>query len=359
MVKANSEIEQRKETEKELNNALSEIKSLKSQLEEENIYLQKEIKLEHNFEEIIGNSSTLKYVLYRLEQVAPTEATVLIQGETGSGKELIARAIHNASPRSKRPMLKVDCASLPANLIESELFGHEKGAFTTALSKQLGRFELANGSTIFLDEIGELPLEIQSKLLGVIQDGQFQRIGNPTPIKVDVRIIAATNRDLEVEIGEGRFRHDLFYRLSVFPITVPPLRQRSEDIPLLVHAFLNKMSKRLGKEIQSIPPITMQKLKEYNWPGNIRELENIIERSIITSTDNNLLVELPKIHKDGVEINQTLEDVERGYILKVLFQKNWQIAGSNGAAELLGINPSTLRSRIKKLGIEKPKLQPH
>ena len=254
---------------------------MKDQLEAENIYFRQEIKMKHQFDHILGQSDGLKYVLYRAEQVAPQNTTVLILGETGTGKELIAAAIHNMSPRKDRPLITVNCAALPANLIESELFGREKGAFTGADTRQVGRFEIAHGSTLCLDEIGELPLELQAKLLRVIQHNEFERLGSSQTIKVDVRIVATTNRNLEEEVRKGRFRQDLYYRLNVFPITVPPLRQRKEDIPLLVQAFMERYARKLGKQITSIQKETMKALQDYPWPGNIRELESIIERAVI------------------------------------------------------------------------------
>ena len=280
--KAHNELERRvEERTVELETALSEIKALKDRLEAENIYLRQEIAMKHQFADIIGQSDGLKYVLYRAEQVAPLNTTVLILGETGTGKELIAAAIHHLSPRKDRPLITVNCAALPANLIESELFGREKGAFTGADTRQIGRFEVAHGSTLCLDEIGELPLELQAKLLRVIQHNEFERLGSSQTIKVDVRIVATTNRNLEEEVRQGRFRQDLYYRLNVFPITVPPLRQRKEDIPLLVQAFVARYARKLGKQITSIQKETMKALQDYPWPGNIRELESIIERAVI------------------------------------------------------------------------------
>ncbi len=263
---------------------------MKDRLQAENIYLHKEIAREYNFGEIIGQSNALSYVFFRIEQVAPQDATVLLLGETGTGKGVVARAIHSRSARKDRPMITVNCTALPANLIESELFGREKGAFTGADARQIGRFELADGGTIFLDEIGEMPLELQSKLLRVIQDGEFERLGSPRTIKVNVRIIAASNRNLEEEIRNGRFREDLFYRLNVFPITIPPLRQRKEDIPLLVNHFVAKFNKKTGKKIETVSKETLNALQEYHWPGNVRELESVIERAVITSQGTALQV---------------------------------------------------------------------
>jgi chemotaxis protein methyltransferase CheR len=351
------DITERKQAELNLKTALSEIKELKEKLEVERAYLQEEIKLEYNYENIIGQSDGLNYVLYKVEQIASSDTTVLVLGETGTGKELVARAIHGLSPRKDRALVKVNCATLPANLIESELFGHEKGAFTGAHTRQLGRFEIANGATLFLDEIGELPIELQTKLLQVIQDGEFERLGSSGTIKVDVRVIAATNRNLEAEVREGRFREDLWYRLNIFPITVPPLRERMEDIALLVDFFVNKISKRLGKSIESIPTSVMNTLQNYGWPGNVRELENVLERAVINSSGLKLRLvdELKKPYKEDLTTPlKTLEEVERDYIVRVLEQANWKVSGPNGAAEILGLNRSTLRARIRKLGIRQP-----
>jgi formate hydrogenlyase transcriptional activator len=354
------EIEERKETEKSLHDALAEIKRLKERLQAENLYLQQEVSREYNFDEIIGQSSAISYVYFRVEQVAPQNATVLLLGETGTGKGLVARAIHNNSARKDRPMITVNCTALPANLIESELFGREKGAFTGANVRQIGRFELADGGTIFLDEIGDMPLELQSKLLRFIQDGEFERLGNPRTIKVNVRIIAASNRNLEEEIRNGRFREDLFYRLNVFPITIPPLRQRPEDIPLLVSHFIAKFNKKMGKKIESISKETMKALQDYSWPGNVRELESVIERATITSQGTALQVldRFDTFRKVGGLENQAvkaLADLEQDHILQVLQQTGWRIEGKNGAALLLGLNPSTLRARMRKYGIRRQK----
>jgi len=348
--------EQVEERTVELRTALSEIKILKDQLEAENIYFRQEIKMRHQFTHILGQSDGLKYVLYRAEQVAPMNTTVLILGETGTGKELIAAAIHDMSPRKERPLITVNCAALPGNLIESELFGREKGAFTGADTRQIGRFEVAHGSTLCLDEIGELPLEVQAKLLRVIQHNEFERLGSSHTIKVDVRIVATTNRNLEEEVRKGRFRQDLYYRLNVFPITVPPLRQRKEDIPLLAQAFIERYSRKLGKQITSIQKETMKALQDYPWPGNVREMESVIERAVILCPGPVLQL------ADKLEISspplsstvRTLEEMERNQILKTLSETRWRIEGKDGAAAILGLNPSTLRARMHKLGIVRP-----
>jgi PAS domain S-box-containing protein len=355
------DVTERRDAEAALRVALAEVHDLKDQLEQENIYLRDEIRLEYEFEEIVGNSDEIKYVLFKVQQVAPTDATVLILGETGTGKELVARAIHNASNRKDRPLVKINCATLPASLIESELFGHEKGAFTGAQGRKIGRFEVADGATLFLDEIGELPLELQSKLLRVLQEGEFERLGSSQTRKVDVRIIAATNRNLKVEVQNGLFREDLWYRLNVFPITVPPLRHRKRDIPALVSFFVNRFNRKLGRVVKTIPPRTLQALEHYYWPGNIRELANVVERAIINS-DSTVLKLADKLegHEEvSTDIVQSrtiasLEEVERQHILNMLELCDWRIEGANGAAEILGINASTLRSRMSKLGIKRP-----
>ncbi len=336
--------------------ALSEIKELKNQLEAETAYLQEEIKLEYNHENIIGQSDALNYVLYKVEQIASSNTIVLVLGETGTGKELVARAIHGLSLRKNRTLVKVNCATLPSNLIESELFGHEKGSFTGSHSRHLGRFEVASGATLFLDEIGELPLELQPKLLRVIQDGEFERLGSSQTVKVDTRIIAATNRNLEEEVRKGRFRDDLWYRLNVFPITMPPLRDRIEDIPLLVDFYIKKISKRLGKTIEVIPAGVMNTLQNYHWPGNVRELENVLERAVINSSGPklHLVDELKKPYRDLTRAQKTLHEIERDYIFRVLEQTRWKVSGKNGASEILGLDRSTLRARMRKLGIVKP-----
>jgi len=336
--------------------ALYEIKKLKEQLEAERAYLQEEIKLEYNHENIIGQSNAINYVFYKIEQIAGTDTNVLVLGETGTGKELVARAIHGLSQRKDRALVKMNCATLPSNLIESELFGHEKGAFTGAHSRRLGRFEVANGATLFLDEIGELPLALQPKLLRVIEHGEFERLGSSHTIKVDVRIIAATNRNMEEEVHKGRFREDLWYRLNVFPITMPPLRDHMEDMPLLVDFYVKKISKRLGKTVECIPIFVMNALQNYHWPGNIRELENVLERAVINSSGPKLRLvdELKKPHKDLIRSERTLEHVEREYIIQVLEQTHWKVSGKNGASEILGLDRSTLRARMMKLNIRKP-----
>lgn len=336
-------------------NALTEIKKLKDQLEAERAYLQEEIKLEYNYGNIIGKSDEINYVLYKIEQIAATNTNVLILGETGTGKELVARAIHDLSKNKDRAMVKMNCAALPSNLIESELFGHEKGSFTGAHSKRIGRFEVANGTTLFLDEIGELPLDLQPKLLQVIESGRFERLGSSSTIEVDVRIIAATNRNLQEEVNKGRFRKDLWYRLNVFPITIPPLRDRLSDVPLLAKHYVDLISKRLGKVIDIIPASVMTSLQSYHWPGNVRELENVLERAVINTSGRKLclLDELKEPFKDLAANKKTLEAVEKDHIIKVLEQANWKVSGKNSAAEILGLNRSTLRARMRKLGIQK------
>jgi len=340
--------------------ALCEIIELKKQLEAERAYLEEEIKLENNHENIIGQSDGLKYVLYKVEQIADSNSTVLVLGETGTGKELVARAIHGFSSRKKRALVKVNCAALPANLIESELFGHEKGAFSGADRKHMGRFEIADGATLFLDEIGELPLELQSKLLRVIQDGEFERLGSSHTMRVDARIVAATNRNLEEEVEKGRFRSDLWYRLNVFPITMPPLRERRDDIPLLVDFYIKKISRRLGKTIEMVPQNAMNAIQNYHWPGNVRELENVLERAVINSSSTKLRLadDLSKSYRHLGKNMKTLEAVERDYIVRVLEQTHWKVSGKNSAAQILGLNRSTLRARMRKLGIVTPERLP-
>ncbi len=343
-----------KQMERQLRTAYDEIKSLKERLEAENIYLRREVELERPHEGILGHSEAIKSVLGEVEQVAETEASVLISGETGTGKEFIARAIHKQSRREKNTLVKVNCAALPASLIEAELFGREKGAYTGALSKQVGRFELAHGSTIFLDEISELPFELQPKLLRVLQEGEFERLGSSKTVKVDVRVIAATNQDLAKAVREGRFREDLYYRLNVFPIEVPPLRDRRGDIPLLVWAFVQVYCENIGKKIDVIHKSTMEGLQAYDWPGNIRELRNVIERAMILSIDNVLRVDFPRQSEELETTNLTLQKMEKRHIEGVLEQSGWRISGKQGAAQRLGLKPTTLRSRMEKLGIRRP-----
>ena len=336
--------------------AFEEIRRLKEQLELERAYLQEEIKVTSNHQNIIGQSDSLKYVLFKVEQIAASDTTVLVLGETGTGKELVARAVHGLSLRKNRTLVKVNCAALSVGLIESELFGHEKGAFTGAQSKHLGRFEVADGATLFLDEIGELPLDLQAKLLRVLQNGEFERLGSSHTIKVDVRIVVATNRNLEEEVHKGRFREDLWYRLNVFPITMPPLRDRVDDIPSLVNFYVSKIAKRMGKTIAIIPATVMEALQEYHWPGNIRELENVLERAVINSSGPKLRLvdELKKQHQDLSASTKTLEAVEHDYIMQVLEQTGWKVSGKDSAAEILGLDRSTLRARMGKLNIQKP-----
>jgi formate hydrogenlyase transcriptional activator len=341
----------------------------RNRLQQQNLYLQEEIKKEYNFEEIIGASAPLRNVLHHVTEVAPTDSTVLILGETGTGKELIARAIHSSSKRKERPLIKVNCAALPTGLIESELFGHEKGAFTGATERRIGRFELAHSGTIFLDEIGEVPPEVQVKLLRVLQEQEFERIGGAKTIRVDVRVIAATNRDLPKAVADGSFRQDLYYRLNVFPLTLPPLRARSEDIPLFVHYFVSRFAAKIGRRIARVPPAAMQRLAEYSWPGNVRELENVIERAVILSPGPDLQVAAEMLLESAspapapaasVTVPQgaalpsgSLEAIERTHIVSVLARTRWRIDGPQGAARVLNLHPSTLRSRLKKLGIQR------
>jgi DNA-binding NtrC family response regulator len=350
------EIEERKKAEASLQGTYTQIKQLKDKLQAENVYLQQEVARQFNFDEITGNSQLLLQVFQKVEQVAPMDATVLLLGETGTGKGVVARAIHSRSSRKSRPLITVDCTTLPATLIESELFGRERGAFTGSDSKQIGRFELADGGTLFLDEIGEMPLELQAKLLRIIQDGEFERLGSPRTIKVDVRIIAATNRNLIDEVHNGKFREDLYYRLNVFPITLPPLRQRKEDIPLLVNHFVAKFNKKLGKSIETVAKEALNVLQEHHWPGNVRELESAIERAVIVSQGRSLQIldRFDTFSKLGHTLQpeiKALVEVEHDHILNVLQKTTWRIEGEKGAALLLGINPSTLRARMRKYGI--------
>jgi formate hydrogenlyase transcriptional activator len=326
-----------------------ELKVLKERLQAESDYLREEVRVSGKFDEILGQSKPLKKVFQKVEQVAATDSVVLITGETGTGKELLARAIHNLSQRRDRVMVKVDCASLPSSLIENELFGREKGAYTGALTKQIGRFELADNSTLFLDEIGELSLELQAKLLRVVQDGEFERLGGPRTIKVNVRIIAATHRDLADKVKSGTFREDLFYRLNVFPIHVPSLRERADDIPLLVRDFVQKFEARMGKKIRSITRESMRLLQTYSWPGNVRQLRNVIEQAVIISDGEQLHLQMPETL--GTIASVTLKEAEYQHILTALEKTNWRIKGPDGAAHQLGMHPSTLHSAMLRLGI--------
>src|SRR6202166_3185167 len=346
--------------------AYREIRELKEQLSKEKLYLEDEIRTEMNFIQIIGSSASLRRALKRVETVAPTDSTVLIYGETGTGKELIARGIHDLSPRRSKPFVKLNCAAIPTGLLESELFGHEKGAFTGAIAQRIGRFEVANGGTIFLDEIGEVPLELQTKLLRVLQEREFERLGSSRTLRTDARLIAATNRDLEAMVSEKKFRSDLFFRLNVFPVHVPPLRERQGDIPLLVRHFTQQFSRRMKKVMDTIPSAAMDALCRYHWPGNIRELQNVIERAVIISTGPALSIDvsdlkLPKSDRTSEApalsnsangtLHNVLEETERQQILKALKQSNWVVAGPNGAAAQLGMKRTTLQQRIHKLGI--------
>jgi formate hydrogenlyase transcriptional activator len=365
----------RQRAENELQAALDQVRALQKQLEAENIYLQEEISREHNFEEIVGNSKSLVEVLHRVETVAPTDSTVLIMGETGCGKELIARAIHSRSKRSQRPLVKLNCGAIPTGLVESELFGHMKGAFTGALERRTGRFELADGGTLFLDEVSELPLDTQVKLLRVLQEHEFEPLGSSRTLRVNVRIIAASNRDLEKAVQEGRFRADLFYRLNVLPLTLPPLRQRRSDIPLLTAFFVERLARQFGKHIAGISQDTMDLLSRYDWPGNIRELQNVIERAVVLAQGSVLKLGadmLPIIAGASDRVATigagsvtepadepfTLEEVEKRHIFAVLEKTSWTIEGDRGAAKILDLHPNTLRSRMKKLGIERSNPNP-
>jgi formate hydrogenlyase transcriptional activator len=344
------DITERRRKEEDLRQSYAEISRLKERLQAESDYLKAEIRVIHPHGEITGQSPIIRQVMHLVEQVAPTGSSVLVCGETGTGKELIAHAIHRLSPRGNRLMVKVNCAALPSGLVESELFGREKGAFTGALTRQIGRFEVADGSTLFLDEIGELSLEVQAKLLRVLEQGEFERLGSPRTIKVDVRLIAATHRDLVADIRTGRFREDLYYRLNVFPIRVPPLRERAEDIPLLVWTFLQELSSRMGKKITHVPRATMDALQRRPWPGNVRELRNVLEHAAILTTDRTLRMPILDGAAPGAAA-QTLAEAERKHILQALARAGWRIKGPQGAAAALGLKPSTLYSRMKKLGI--------
>ena len=348
------DITERKRIEGQLRERLQEIEELKHRLERENVYLQEEVRLLVEHSEIVGKSSAIKNILAQAEQVAQTDSTVLIQGETGTGKELLARAIHRMGRRKDRTLVTVTCASLAPTLIESELFGREKGAYTGALTSMVGRFELADRSTLFLDEIGELPQEVQSKLLRVLAEGCFERLGSTKTLKTDARIIAATNLDLAVAVKEGKFRKDLYYRLNVFPIVIPPLRDRPEDIPLLVWAFVREFEKKIGRRIESIPRKSMEAMQRYPWPGNVRELKNVIEHGMIVSTGKTLAVRLPQLDSLEAAGASDLESIQRNHVLSVLEKTGWRIAGKGGAAEALGLKRTTLQSLMKRVGIERP-----
>ena len=349
---------ERKRSDLALQRAYAEVTQLKERLELDNQYLRQELATDVSDDRIVAQSAGMKAVLRDIRRVAATDSTVLLSGETGTGKELLAEAVHQASKRKDRLLVRVNCAALPGPLIESELFGREKGAYTGALTRESGRFEVADGGTLFLDEVGELPLELQAKLLRVLENGTFERLGSTRTLKVNVRLVAATNRDLGQAVREKLFRQDLFFRLQVFPIQIPPLRDRREDIPPLVWAFIKDFGRHLGKVIEHVPRQSMEALRDYAWPGNVRELRNVIERSMILTDGPTLRVVLP----EGLEAAHigtpamTLEDLERRHILDVLGQTGWRVSGSNGAARLLGVKPTTLEYRMKKLGIERKHL---
>jgi formate hydrogenlyase transcriptional activator len=344
----------RRRTDEELRNALAEVKALRDRLRDENAYLRREVSTLQGRSLVVGKSQAIDAALRQAGQVAPTAATVLLTGETGTGKELFATHIHDLSPRRDRVMVRVNCAAIPSALIESELFGREKGAYTGALASQAGRFEIADKSTLFLDEIGDLPLDVQIKLLRVLQERQIERLGSSRPIKVDLRIIAATNRDLEQAIAQGTFREELYYRLNVFPIRVPPLRERPEDLPLLVWSFVDELCKSFGKQVDSISKENMLALQRYPWPGNVRELRNVVERAVIVATGPKLTIDLPKPSNTAQRQSIALVDIEREHIRAVLSRVNWRVRGGGGGAELLGMKASTLESRMAKLGIQRP-----
>jgi PAS domain S-box-containing protein len=344
----------RKRTDEELQSAYTRIQELRDHLEQENVHLRQEIRLEYNHANIVGQSAVMRDILKQAEQVAATDSVVLILGETGTGKELLARTIHDLSSRQSHAMVKINCAALPATLIESELFGREKGAYTGALTREIGRFELADKSTIFLDEIGDLPMEVQAKLLRVLQEGEFERLGSPKTFHVDVRVIAATNRDLSAAVADGKFREDLFYRLSVFPICIPPLRERREDIQELVWHILQDLGKRMGRNIQGIQAATLKAFQNYSWPGNIRELRNVIERNLILNSGPLFRAKLPEAKpRPSAIAGVRIQEVEREHIVRVLCSTAWRIRGQQGAAGLLGLKPTTLESRMKRLNIQK------
>jgi len=354
------DVTQLSSVESELERALEELRALKDRFEAEALYLKEELRTDHNVEGIIGSSPRLQEMLGELESVAQTDSTVLIRGETGSGKELVARALHALSGRSERPLVKVNCAALPASLVEAELFGHEKGAFTGAAGRKIGRFELADGGTLFLDEVGEMPMELQPKLLRALQEGEFERVGGTETISVDVRLLAATNRDLKAEVEAGRFRSDLYFRLNVFPIVVPALRERREDLLLLASQFLQDIGVSLGRTYDGFTPASVEGMARYPWPGNVRELKNVVERAAIVAPGGSVNL-VPYLGEAGGAPNgpvrmasRRLEDVEAAHIRDVLEQTGWTIEGDEGAAAVLDMQPSTLRSRMKKLGIRRP-----
>jgi formate hydrogenlyase transcriptional activator len=341
--------------------AWEEIKALKDKLAAEKTYLEEEVRTEHDFGDIVGENAALRTILKQVEKVAPTESTVLICGETGTGKELIARALHDLSPRKGRTFVKLNCAAIPTGLLESELFGHEKGAFTGAIQQKIGRFELADRGTLFLDEVGDIPLELQPKLLRVLQENEFERLGGEKTIRVSVRVVAATNRELAEMISEGRFRRDLYYRLNVFPITLPPLRERTDDIPRLVRHFTQVFARRMGRRIETIPSSVMDALVCYPWPGNVRELQNVIERAVILSEGATLQMTVSELQAKtaaavapSTAVSGTLSDTEREHILRVIRETNWVLGGPKGAAARLGMKRSTLQWKMKKLGISRP-----
>jgi formate hydrogenlyase transcriptional activator len=341
--------------------AYQEITELKDRLAKENLYLEEEVRTDHNFGEIVGKSAALRRVLKEVETVAPTGSTVLIRGETGTGKELVARAIHDLSPRRDRTFVKLNCAAIPTGLVESELFGHEKGAFTGAITQKVGRFELAHEGTLFLDEVGDIPLELQPKLLRALQEQEFERLGSTRTIRVDVRLVAATNRDLAQMVAEGHYRSDLYYRLNVFPVVVPPLRERRNDIPLLARHFSQRFAQRMGRRIETIPAAVMDALIRYPWPGNIREMQNVIERAVILSRGSELEIPLSDLKQqtkaasaEAPDGSSTLEQAEREHILRALREAKWIIGGPEGAAFKLGMKRTTLQSKMRKLGIARP-----
>jgi transcriptional regulator with GAF, ATPase, and Fis domain len=370
---SNRDVTEKKQSEEQLRTAFAEIQRLRDRLEADNTYLREQVEPGAGFEGMVGRSDALRSVMTRVQQVAPTSSTVLLQGETGVGKELVAHALHNLSPRRQRPLVKLNCAALPPSLVESELFGHEKGAFTGAVERRKGRFEIADGSTLFLDEIGELPLELQAKLLRVIQDGEIERVGGTATLKTDVRLVAATNRRLEEEVKAGRFRQDLWYRLNVFPITIPPLRERRADVPALVAHLVEKHCRTLGRPVLQVSQGALQDLQAHDWPGNVRELEAVVERAVIISTGPVLRGddlfppgERPTAPGGASEKaipakspipggpERPLAELERDLILATLERTYWRLEGEHGAAAILGMNPSTLRSRMRKHGLRRP-----